>query len=645
MRTVHIEAKPDHLLRLARQKDPVGAVAEMIWNALDAEASHVSVDLDLNELNGVESVSVTDDGHGMPNASCAGYFSGLGGSWKTTAKVSPHLKRGLHGRSGQGRLRAFALGEQVRWITMATAADGRVERTVITGAVDRPADFDISEPEYIEGPCGTRVEASVPADFVSRLSQDDTAQQLTSTFAPFLAANSEVRITYQGTQLDPATVWTDMAEYQLPWPNSAGNAEPLLRVIEWPKNVGRVLALCDANGVVLDEPSPGIQAPGYHFTAYLLWDGFVERRSNLPLAELDDIADLLESAREKLRGHFKRRDQERRARLIQEWKSEGVYPYSGEPALAAQAVERQMFDEVATTIARRLPGVPQSKKTTLRLLREIISHDPSGLYPVLDELFRLPQSEQEELKRILQRTSLSDVIKATGQVSDRLDFLAALKKLVFEPETSRTVKERTELHKILERETWIFGDAYALMVSDQSLDAVLVRHLKELGREPDAVRLNPVRREDGRAGIVDLLLGRAHRGSSGREHLVVELKAPKVKVGQAEVAQIKSYAEAIVSDPQFRDARVSWDFWVVSTELEKTVRRDANAPNRPPGCIAEWEGGVRVWARTWSEIIDDCEDRLHFYRDRLNHDPATEHAVEYLRRVHGAVAPQAVVVT
>ncbi|MEU0571890.1 ATP-binding protein [Nonomuraea sp. NPDC005983] len=109
VRTVHIEAKPDHLLRLARQKDPVSAVAEMIWNALDAEATHVSVDLEVNELNGVESVRVTDDGHGMPNASCAGYFGGLGESWKTTAKLSPELKRGLHGRSGQGRLRAFAL--------------------------------------------------------------------------------------------------------------------------------------------------------------------------------------------------------------------------------------------------------------------------------------------------------------------------------------------------------------------------------------------------------------------------------------------------------------------------------------------------------------------------------------------------------
>ncbi|GAA1265067.1 hypothetical protein GCM10009677_16230 [Sphaerisporangium rubeum] len=642
VRTVHIEAKPDHLLRLARLKDPAGAVAEMIWNALDAEAHNVSVEVEVNEIGGVESVVVTDDGHGMPNASCAHYFEGLGGSWKATAKVSPDLRRGLHGHSGQGRLRAFALGEQVQWITVAQAADGRMQRTVISGVADRPADFEISEPVLVSGATGTRVEASVPAGYVNRLTQDDTAQQLTSTFAPFLAANPGVRISYQGDVLDPATVWTDTAEYPVPWSGSGGYPEPLLRVIGWPKNVGRVLALCDANGVVLDESSPGIQAPGYHFTAYLLWDGFVERRDDLPLAEMDELSGLLECARERLRAHFKKRDMERRVRLIQEWKNEGTYPYSGEPVEPAQAVEREMFDEVATRIARRLPGAAQSKRTTLRLLRAVISRDPGGLYPVLDELFRLPQAEQDELKRILQRTSLSQVIKATGEVGDRLDFLAALRKLVFEPDVSRTVKERSELHKILERETWIFGDAYALMISDQSLDAVLRRHLKELGREPEDGRLDPVRREDGRRGIVDLLLGRAHRGNSGREHLIVELKAPKVKIGQVEVAQIKSYAQAVVNDPQFRDPRVRWDFWVVSTEMDDIVRRDASAPNLPPGCIAEWEGGVRIWARTWSEIIDDCEDRLHFYRDRLNQDPASEHAMEYLRRVHGAAAPETV---
>ncbi|GII76706.1 hypothetical protein Sru01_16880 [Sphaerisporangium rufum] len=634
--TVHIEAKPDHLLRLARLKDPVGAVAEMIWNALDAEAHNIEVVVDANDLDGVEYVSVSDDGHGMPNGACAGYFGGLGGSWKMAAKVSPDLKRGLHGRGGQGRLRAFALGEQVRWVTVARSADGRAERTTIDGTVDRPADFEISAPEYVGSPPGTRVEASVPADFVNRLMHDDTARQLASVFAPFLAANPDVNITFQGTRLDPATVWAGMTECEIPSPGSMEYPPPTLRVIEWHEDVGRVLALCDASGVVLDEVSPGIRAPGYHFTAYLLWDGFVDRRGDLPLAELDDLGGLLETARETLRAHFRRRDHERRARLIQEWKREDVYPYPREPRQPAEAVERQVFDEVATTIARRLPKAQQSRKTTLRLLKEVITHDPAGLYPVLEELFRLPQSEQEELKRLLQRTSLADVIKATGQVAARLDFVAVLKMLVFEPSVSRTLKERAELHKILEPETWVFGDAYALMVSDRSLDAVLSRHLAALGR-PAGEPVTPVRREDGRQGIVDLTLGRAHRSGTGREHLVVELKAPKVRIGQAEVGQIKSYAQAVANDAQFRDARVSWDFWVVSTEMEDIVRRDATAPNRPTGCIAEWEGGIRIWARTWSEIIDDCEDRLHFYRERLNHDPATEHALEYLRRTHGDV--------
>ncbi len=69
------------------------------------------------------------------------------------------------------------------------------------------------------------------------------------------------------------------------------------------------------------------------------------------------------------------------------------------------------------------------------------------------------------------------------------------------------------------------------------------------------------------------------------------------------------------------------------------VRKDASQPNEPPGRIANW-GSVRVWARTWAEIIDDCETRLHYYRERLQHDPAARHATEYLRRVHGQRTPR-----
>jgi len=211
--------------------------------------------------------------------------------------------------------------------------------------------------------------------------------------------------------------------------------------------------------------------------------------------------------------------------------------------------------------------------------------------------------------------------------------------MVFDPEVSDKVKERAELHRILEREQWVFGERYHLMVSDQSLNSVLRRHLEVLGLDPTAMDLEPVVREDGTIGIIDLMLGQASRGSRGRENLVIELKAPKVDIGQKEVGQIKSYAEAVANDPQFADADVHWDFWVISTEMTPVVRRDASQPNEPPGRIANG-GNVRVWARTWAEIIEDCETRLHYYRECLQHDPAAKHASEYLQRVHGERIPK-----
>ena len=39
------------------------------------------------------------------------------------------------------------------------------------------------------------------------------------------------------------------------------------------------------------------------------------------------------------------------------------------------------------------------------------------------------------------------------------------------------MKERKELRKILDKELRVFGDEYAMLVSDKDLDEVLNRHL------------------------------------------------------------------------------------------------------------------------------------------------------------------------
>jgi hypothetical protein len=144
-----------------------------------------------------------------------------------------------------------------------------------------------------------------------------------------------------------------------------------------------------------------------------------------------------------------------------------------------------------------------------------------------------------------------------------------------------------------------------------------------------------VRRADGSHGIVDLMLSQQRRGVDRREHLVVELKRPSVTITQTEVAQLKSYADAVARDPQFHAINVHWDFWVISSSLESTVTRDANEPGRAPGQIASWDN-IRLWAKTWSQLIDDCETRLRHFKDALEYDASKEHAADYINRAHRA---------
>ncbi|MBA3440118.1 MAG: ATP-binding protein [Pyrinomonadaceae bacterium] len=65
MKEVSVKVQSDYLQRMVTMRNPVLAVAELIWNSLDAEAQTVQVFLSTNELGGVEKITVSDDGHGI----------------------------------------------------------------------------------------------------------------------------------------------------------------------------------------------------------------------------------------------------------------------------------------------------------------------------------------------------------------------------------------------------------------------------------------------------------------------------------------------------------------------------------------------------------------------------------------------------
>ena len=229
---------------------------------------------------------------------------------------------------------------------------------------------------------------------------------------------------------------------------------------------------------------------------------------------------------------------------------------------------------------------------------------------------------------------------ASKEVADRLDFLKGLEMLVFDPKSKQQLLERRQLHKIIAPNTWIFGEAFNLAVDDKSLTEVLRAHASQVG--DDIVIDEPVTREDGSQGIVDLMLSRRvpMPNPTEREHLVIELKRPKTKIDIEATAQIKRYAFAISDDERFRDTQTHWTFWAVSNELSTGARKEANQHMRPVGQLyADNEGRVAIWVKTWGQIIDETKARLHFFQERLRYSANDETAQNLLHSEYEKYLP------
>jgi hypothetical protein len=78
----------------------------------------------------------------------------------------------------------------------------------------------------------------------------------------------------------------------------------------------------------------------------------------------------------------------------------------------------------------------------------------------------------------------------------------------------------------------------------------------------------PVKHISKERGIVDLVLSRAIRRHKANEltHLVVELKAPKVKIDKDETTQLEEYAISVMKDERFRSLNTVWVFWAISDD-------------------------------------------------------------------------------
>src|SRR3546814_8536651 len=119
-----IGMRSSRLLIKTGSRDSIRALAELVWNALAADAKRIEVILDRNDLGGLSGIRVIDNGSGISAESAEHDFGNLGDSWKRGAHRTSQLNRAIHGKEGRGRLRFFSLAPRARWITPSRSEAG-----------------------------------------------------------------------------------------------------------------------------------------------------------------------------------------------------------------------------------------------------------------------------------------------------------------------------------------------------------------------------------------------------------------------------------------------------------------------------------------------------------------------------------------
>ena len=408
MKTITVEVRDDHLESLARTK-PMTALAELVWNALDAEATEVRVAFEDNEMGGTDCIRVSDNGHGLPYDDAMLSFRNLGGSLKRVNPRTADRNRVMRGKYGKGGFRAFSLGNVSAWRSV--YLDGAEVRAFsLSGNAARIGEFAVTDPAPAPGTApGMTVEIREITDAAGLLRGVKAVEEFTNIFAPYLRQYPDTRIFFDGVPLDPASVEEhatvlDLGEMVS---ENGDRMRAELLVVEWSKPGRRGVFLCDEGGFMRLNALPRLHFRGFSYSAYVksAHVALLDRQGMLEAGELcADVRQLLDAARARLREHFALREAEDAQDLLAFWRRTGLYPYSGSPKDTAEEAERKVFDIYATHLNRIFADFAESssknKRLVLRMMQELARRDAVSVARILDELLQFPEETLEEIQEL-----------------------------------------------------------------------------------------------------------------------------------------------------------------------------------------------------------------------------------------------------
>jgi hypothetical protein len=622
------------------------AFCELINNSLQAGAQNIWIDIDYTKEEEVyplviKKISIKDDGCGVHVSEVPNKLLDIGTANKDGGK-------------GIGRFAAFQLG---RTIKIETIGYSTLEKTFskvtiplrfeMFGKNLNVTEVDLDTQEVILKGLNhdTFYKVSISELYDSTVTDSEPKKKIIDKFLktnikdaiferyPLKIFNKEINVFINNSKIDPSDFLVE---------------SPITKVVDYEDKKGKShKVLFDYMNikkmpkikVFLTTKNAGIQtiATGFEFEANWLspkiggWFIYIQSNSlpsdmyrNIDLDGMDEnIKHYKEFLKQQLNDFFKERNKEF-DNFMDKLKKDEYYPYKEKSSSQSKIL---LFDKVAYIVEDRFQILKEDNK-----IREIIyplidrSISNGEFENVLRNMLKLNNKMVTKFSELLERSDMEDIIEFSDKVAKKTEELEFLEKLVYS-DISKNVKERKQLHKFLEKMLWVFGEEYnesTHLMSDKGLEGNLLELrdktlVYKASKNDDNIADI---KETNIKSITDLFLySERILDMNVREVLIVELKAPKVKISPKELGQVMKYAQEIEEMGVFPD-RLHYKVLLISSEISKQAKYDIEGRQKvvdnPYLYHKNANGNIEVWVMKWSDLLENLKRKLKYMSNILS---------------------------
>ncbi len=339
---------------------------------------------------------------------------------------------------------------------------------------------------------------------------------------------------------------------------------------------------------------------------------------NIDLDDLDeDWKKYRNLIKEQLNVFFKERNIEF-DNFSERLKKDDYYPYKEKSSSRSKVI---LFDKLAYLVEDKyhiLNEDNQLREIIYPLIDRTISN--GELNKILKNVLKLNKKMALKFSQLLDKTDLENIIEFSDKVASKIEDIEFLEKLVYS-EISKNVKERKELHKILEKMLWVFGEEFnetTRLLSDKNLQNNLTKLREEYLKFKPSKSKNNLDTEIKKSvkSITDLFMYHERiLDYKKREVLIVELKAPKVKISPKEIAQVMKYAREIEKLSTFSD-RINYKVLLVSSDINSDAQFDIDGRKKdednPYLYFRNENNNIEVWIMKWADLIENVKRKLKY---------------------------------